>query len=142
MMVMMIIFAPDITPLEYNGICYQQDRETDFEGREYAATYLSATDIQTNTLLWLVKICDCIHSPPGSPGGPIGLVDISKMTPGPGEAGLTIETTTTTRHVLDLQTRTVTLIYDPDWFVKQHVDEPFDPSQPLMPPPMPRRRKR
>lgn len=138
----MITFTPDLPPLEYQGIRYQQDRETDFEGREYAATYLSASDIKKNTLLWIVKICDCILSPPGSPGGQFGYVDISKIDLGPGENELTIETTTTTRHVINLQTHTATLIYDPDWFIKPHVEAPLDASQPPMPPPWPRQKKR
>lgn len=137
----MLISPPKISPLEYKGIRYQQDRESRFEGREFAATYLSATEIGTNKQLWVVKIRDCLRYAPGGPAD-IALIDISRIAPGPNENELTIETVTDTRHVLDLQTRNVTLIYDPDWFIKPHVDEPFDPSQPPMPPPLPRRRKR
>ncbi|MEN9868967.1 MAG: hypothetical protein RL748_4557 [Pseudomonadota bacterium] len=137
----MLISPPKIAPLEYQGIRYQQDRESKFDGREFAATYLSAIDITTNKQLWVIKVRDCLKYPPGGPGD-IALIDISKITPGPNEHELTIETVTATRHVIDLQTRIVTLIYDPDWFVKPRVETPIDESQPPMPPPWPRRRKK
>jgi hypothetical protein len=85
----MIDFPPDIAPLEYNGVRYQQDWDSKFEDREFAATYLSATDIKTNELLWLVKLCDCIKFAPGGPSR-IGTVDITKITHGPAENELTI----------------------------------------------------
>jgi hypothetical protein len=137
----MLIPQPKITPLEHNGIRYQQDRETDFEGREYGATYLSATDIKTAKLVWAVKICDCIKHAAGGPSDTT-YVDISKIDLGPGENELTLETMVKTRHLIDLKARTSTLTYSPDWFIKPRVEAPLDASQPPMPPPWPRQKKR
>lgn len=137
----MIDFPPDIAPLEYNGVRYQQDWQSKFEGREFAATYLAATDIKTNSLLWLVKVCDCIKFAPGGPSS-IGTVDITKITHGPNENELTIETIVDSRYLVDLQTRAVTPVAKQEP-VKKHrkMPEP-DPADPPMPPPWPRRRKR
>jgi hypothetical protein len=137
----MIDFPPDIAPLEYNGVRYQQDWESKFEDREFAATYLSATDIKTNELLWVVKLCDCIKFAPGGPSR-IGTVDITRITHGPDENELTIETIIESRYLVDLQTRTVTPL-SKLMPVKKHQKIPqADPADPPMPPPWPRRQKR
>lgn len=133
---------PIVAPFEYQGIRYQQDRATQFEGREFGATYLSALDIATNALLWVIKICDCLRYPewhePGGPPG-IGFVAVSKMALGPNENELMIETDVDSRYLVDLQTRTVTLLPAPEP-VKKHQKIPqADPSDPPMPPPWLRR---
>jgi hypothetical protein len=137
----MLIPQPKVTPLEHQGLRYQQDRETDFDGREYGATYLSVTDIKTNQFVWAVKICDCINHTDNGPSDTT-YVDISKIDLGPGENEITVETMVKTRHLIDLQARTSTLIYSPDWFIKPRLEATFDESQPPMPPPWPRRRKK
>lgn len=136
----MLISPPKISPLEYKGIRYQQDSETKFDGREFAATYLSATDIASNQLLWTIKVRDCLKYAPFGPSD-IACIDICKIDIGPNEDELTVETITETRHVVDLKKRTVKLIYDPDWFIKPPVIEPFDDSKPQMPPTRPRGRR-
>jgi hypothetical protein len=135
----MFYSPPKVPPLEYNGISLQQDREIPFEGREMAATYLSALDIKTGDLLWCIKICDPLrYTSPKE----IATVDFSKLTLGPGENELTIETIVDSRYLVDLQTHTVTLLPTLE-SVKKHRKIPqADPSDPPMPPPWPRRQKR
>ncbi len=135
--VIMFYAPPKIPPLEYKGIRYQQDRESDFEGREAAATYLGATDIKTNDLLWAIKICDCIKCAPGSTAKFMD-VDIAKISHGPAEYELTIETVVASRYIVDLQTRTVTAIPVLAPVKKKRKIQAADPSDPLMPPPWPR----
>lgn len=135
----MLTAPPKVSPLEYEGMRFQQDRHTQFNEREFAATYLSAVDIKTGELLWIVKICDCLRYPPTPEILP---VDFKKLALGPNEDELTIETTAGSRHVVDIKTHEVTLVYDPDWSIKPRVAGPVDESQPPMPPPWPRGRKK
>ena len=138
----MLTAPPKISPLEHNGLRFQQDRHTQSNDREFAATYLSATDIKTDKILWIIKICDCLRYPPSQETLP---VDFKSLILGPGDNELTVETTTTARYVVDLQAQTVTLVYDPDWAIKPRVVEPVAEvaeSPYAMPPPWPRKRKK
>lgn len=130
----MIYFSLDLAPLDYNGVRYQQDWDSKFEGREFAATYFSATDIKTNAPLWIIKICDCIKYPPGGPLR-FGSVDITKITHGPNENALTIESDIDSRYQVDLQTRTVTLLPNLEPVKKPRKIKQADPPDPSMPPP-------
>ena len=135
---------PVVPPVEANGIRYQQDNETDFTGRDDLATYLSAIDIKTNTILWVIKICDCLRYPRWpAPGGPpeIMTIDFRKMTLGPDENQLTIETEVDSRYLVDLKTKAVTLIPEPQPIKKRRKIREPDPSDPPMPPPWPRGKK-
>ena len=136
----MIDFPPDIAPLEYKGVRYQQDWESKFEGREFAATYLAATDIQTNALLWVIKLCDGIKYAPGGPTR-ISTVDITKISAGPNENELSIATIVDSCYLLDLQTRSVTLLPKLAKPKKHQKIPQADPSDPPMPPPWSRRKK-
>ena len=137
----MLFSPPDVSPLEYKGVRYQQDCETDFVEREYAATYLSATDVETEKLLWLVKVRDCIMPPDDDPSD-VGYIDINKMTVGPSEDELTIETVVGSRHLIDLKTRTAKLVFSPNWNLKRPVYPSVTEPQPPMPPTRPRLRKK
>ncbi|MEN9866879.1 MAG: hypothetical protein RL748_2469 [Pseudomonadota bacterium] len=138
----MLTAPPKVSPLEHNGLRFQQDRHTRFDDREFAATYLSAIDIETDKVSWIIKICDCLRYPPSMEVLP---VDFKSLTFGPNDNQLTIETTTTARYVVDLQGQTVTLVYDPDWTIKPYNPnwvEPVAESLYDMPPTTPRKRKK
>lgn len=59
--------APQVAaPIVHLGVRYQQDQEGT-PGKEPGAAYLAAIDPASERLLWLLKIADGIHHPPGSP---------------------------------------------------------------------------
>lgn len=137
----MLLVPPNATPLEFNGIRYQQDIETDFEGREYGATYLAAIDIVTGKFLWAVKICDCIKHAPGAPAK-TSYLDITKITQGLTENELMVETVIGAQYLVNLQIHTATRIPKPALPKKRRRIETPDPSDPPMPPPWSRGRKK
>lgn len=123
--------APKIaTPVIDNGVRYQQDQEGS-PGKEFGAAYLAAIDIQSGQLLWLIKIADAIHHPPGSPWE-IDPVYFSHIEVMPQENSLIITTDYGKRYAVDLRTKQSKMVYDPADFI-----EPDERLQWKMPPPPP-----
>ena len=71
----------------------------------------------------------------------IATVDFKKLAIRPGEDELTIETVPGFRFLVNLQTRTVTLLPAPAPVKKSRKIRAPDPTDPPMPPPWPRGRK-
>lgn len=137
----MLLVPPNAAPLEINGVRYQQDIETDFEGREYGATYLAARDINTGMLLWMAKIGDCIKHAPGAPAA-TSYIDITRIAIGPNENELAIETVSGAHYRVDLQTHAVPRMPRVATAPKRRKIQTPDPSATPMPPPWPRSRQR
>lgn len=58
--------SPDVPPVEYRGVRYQQDRHDDSAG-DQPGGYLVAIDIKTGERLWRVKVYNIAQQPPGAP---------------------------------------------------------------------------
>lgn len=102
--------APQIVaPIVHQGVRYQQDREGTPD-KEPGAAYLAAIDPANESLLWLLKIADPIHHPPGSPWE-LDPVYFSALA-GQGDA-LSIMLSTGKKYQVQLPSRRIVLVYDP-----------------------------
>jgi hypothetical protein len=103
---------PEVAPIDYKCIRYQQDWESFRHGGEDGAGYLVAIDPATNTRLWMLKV---YSTSPKSPDAPTGGEEVffGSMPLGPAEDELTIETEFGTRYLVNLKDRTSTLILTP-----------------------------
>lgn len=102
--------APQIAaPIVHQGVRYQQDREGS-PGKDPGAAYLAAIDPANASLLWLLKIADPIHHPPGSPWA-IEPVYLSALA-GQDDA-LSITLSTGEKYQVQLPSRKVVLVSDP-----------------------------
>ncbi|MEN9867633.1 MAG: hypothetical protein RL748_3223 [Pseudomonadota bacterium] len=129
--------APKIAaPIDYDGIRYQQDQEGT-PGKAFGAAYLAAIDVASGKLLWILKIADAIHYPPGSPWE-FGPIYLEKIETGPAIDTLALTTQHGRRYVVDLQTRQVKLVHDPaDFMEPDKHDWSASPPPPAPPPPKP-----
>lgn len=95
-------------PIEYQGVRYQQDREGT-PGKEAGAAYLAAIDPASASLLWLLKIADAIHHPPGSPRE---LDPVYFSTLAAHDDIIFITTSIGKKYQVELKSRKVKLVYD------------------------------
>jgi len=103
--------APEVPPVDYKGVHYEQDLQSTQHGGSGLGGYLAAYDMATRKLLWTVKVYDVKDYSAEGVGG-IGLYFKSmKLVPGRDE--LAIENEAGGRYVVDLHTRSVAVVYKP-----------------------------
>lgn len=102
---------PDVAPVEYKGIRYQQDMASYAHGGDQPGGYLAAIDVKTGERLWLLKVYELQdHSAAGVDN--IG-VYFRTMELVPGRDELAIENEVGGRFVVDLARRTATPVAQP-----------------------------
>lgn len=126
---------PDVPPVEYKGVRYQEDPESIKHGGAQHCGYLVAIDPKTNVRLWMLKVYDVPLRAPGEPTGG-GSVNFGSLSVGPAADELTIETEFGVRYIVDLNTRTSKLVFTPVSNRKKSdlLDVPDFPPMPINPP--------
>ena len=126
--------APQIAPpITHQGVRYQQDREGT-PGKEPGAAYLAAIDPASASLLWLLKIADAIHHPPGSPWE---FEPVYFSTLEADEDKLYITLSTGKKYQVGLKSRKVNLVYDPAMVTEPDQRRTWGDNPPPPPPPPP-----
>jgi hypothetical protein len=80
--------APEVPPIEHQGVRYEQDRHDDRAG-DQAGGYLAATDIKSGKRLWRIKVYQVGDQRPA--GVPVQARYFRSMQLAPGGAALIIE---------------------------------------------------
>ena len=117
--------APPVSPVDLNGIRYQQDMDSLRHGADQASGYLVAIDIASGTRLWMLKVYTV--NAPTAPGLPTMARYFRSMQLRPGAAVLDIEDESGSRYMVDLATRQVTSL----------TKAPEEPAMEAPPPPPP-----
>ncbi len=121
--------APEVAPVEHDGVRYQQDRTDERQGDQNGG-YLVAIDAKTGARLWRLKVYDVPdHRAAGVSGGGIYFRSI-RVTPG-GKT-LEIENEFGGRYRVDIVQRTSTRIGGPPMTAP-----PSPPAPPAPPRPKP-----
>jgi len=97
--------APEVAPVEYQGVRYEQDRHGDRASGDQPGGYLVAVDAETGARLWRLKVYEVPdHSAAGVPN--MGRY-FRSMRLVPDRPELEIENESGGRYLVNVETRTV-----------------------------------
>lgn len=102
--------APNVAPIEHNGVRYVQDTHDDRQG-DQPGGYLAALDVKTGKRLWRLKVYDVVDS--RAAGVQLGGVYFRAMRLAAGGTALEIENESGGVYRVDLATRKVTRVSAP-----------------------------
>ncbi|WP_338844608.1 hypothetical protein V8J88_13270 [Massilia sp. W12] len=102
---------PEFTPLRIGEVIFRPDEDV-FPERQPGAEYLAAFDVKTNVKLWTVKIADPLRNSPGAPQ-PYSAVHMTHLQNLENENAILVTMQFGKRYKLDLQSKTVTLVFNP-----------------------------
>ena len=102
--------APDVAPIEHDGVRYEQDRTDERQG-DQPGGYLVAIDVKTGARVWRLKVYDVPNH--GASGVSEGSLYFRSMRLAPGGAAIEIENESGGRYLVDIAHRTSTQIAGP-----------------------------
>ena len=102
---------PEVPPVEYEGVRYAQDGLGSEAGGEQSSGFLAAIDTRSGARLWRLQVY--VVADPGAAGVEAGARHFRSMRLVPGRAELEIESETGCRYLVDLASRTSTLLSSP-----------------------------
>lgn len=120
--------APQVPPVEHQGIRYEQDRHDDRAG-DQPGGYLAAIDIKTGARLWRIKVYQIAGPGPGPGRAPTQARYFRSMRVAPDGKALVIENEVGGVYRVDLASHSSTQVSGPP--------ETAAPTPPAKPKPQP-----
>jgi PQQ enzyme-like repeat protein len=116
--------APDVAPVEHNGVRYEEDRTDERQG-DQAGGYLVALDAKSGARLWRLKVYEVPDY--RSAGVSAGGIYFRSMRLAPGGGALEIENEAGGKYLVDIARRTSTQVGGPQ---ATGVAKPAPPPKP------------